>query len=200
MGATVKTVHRRPLTFWEKTFITEIARGLKITSSIFFRNLWRHTLHLFGLAKDKLAAATFQYPEQPRPLPARYRTRHRLMKLKDGTERCVACMMCETVCPAYCIEIVAEERFDGYTEKRPKSFVVDLGKCIYCGACVEVCPCDAIRMDTKILDVSADTRQGMIYDKDDLLNWKDMPDGSILDLSRRASLDVHSDVGREVGL
>ena len=79
MAATVKVVSRRPLTFWEKIFVPEIVRGLKITSTIFFRNLWIHTLQLFGLAKDKLASATFQYPEKPRPLPERYRTRHRLM-------------------------------------------------------------------------------------------------------------------------
>jgi NADH-quinone oxidoreductase subunit I len=200
MAATVKVVTRRPLTFWEKIFVPEIIRGLKITSTIFLRNLWIHTLQLFGLAKDRLAAATFQFPEKPRPIPERYRTRHRLMKLPDGTERCVACMMCETVCPAYCIEIVAEERFDGYTEKRPSSFVVDLGKCIYCGACVEVCPCDAIRMDTRLLDVSADTRQGMIYDKDDLLAWKELPDGAVVDLSRRAELGTRSEVGEQVGL
>ena len=87
-----------------------------------------------------------------------------------------------------------------YTEKRPSSFVIDLGKCIYCGACVEVCPCDAIRMDTGLLDVSADTRQGMIYDKDDLLAWKELPDGSVVDLSRRAELGTRSEVGEQVGL
>jgi NADH-quinone oxidoreductase subunit I len=191
MGARAVTVTRRPLTFWERIYVVEVARGVAITAWVFWRNMAFHVLHLFGLAKGTEAAVTFQYPEVKRPLPERYRTRHRLMKLEDGTERCVACMMCETVCPAYCIEIVAEERTDGYTEKRPRSFVIDLGKCIYCGACTEVCPCDAIRMDTKILEVSADSRESMIYSKEDLLNWKELPDGSVVDLSHRAALRTH---------
>lgn len=187
MAARTVVVTRRPLTFWERIYIVEIIRGVAATSAIFWRNLALHTLHLFGLRRDVRAAATYQYPEEPRPLPDRYRTRHRLMKREDGTERCVACMMCETVCPAYCIEIVAQEHDDPSIEKRPRSFVIDLGKCIYCGYCTEVCPCDAIRMDTKILDVSALSREAMIYSKDDLMNWEELPDGSIVDLARRAA-------------
>jgi NADH-quinone oxidoreductase subunit I len=188
MPARTVTVTRRPLTLIERLYVGEVIRGVLITSKIFWVNLWRHSLHRVGLGKGKPAMATILYPEVQRPLPDRYRTRHRLMRLEDGTERCVACMMCETVCPAYCIEIVAEERTDGYTEKRPRSFVIDLGKCIYCGNCVEVCPCDAIRMDTKILHVSADSRDSLIYRKEDLLNWKELPDGSVVDLSHRADL------------
>lgn len=193
MAIRTVTVERRPLTTWEKLYIGEIFKGVVTTSKIFFRNMWWHTLQLIGMAKDKVPAATIQYPEQKRPIPDRYRTRHRLMKLDDGTERCVACMMCETVCPAYCIEIIAEERTDGYTEKRPKSFVVDLGKCIYCGHCVEVCPCDAIRMDTKILDVSAYTRGGMIYNKDALLAWEEQSDGSVLATEHPPGLKLEAD-------
>jgi NADH-quinone oxidoreductase subunit I len=183
-------VQRRPLNFWERIYIVEIIRGTAITGAIFWRNLFRHILHAFGIAKGKEAAVTIQCPEVKRPLPDRYRTRHRLMKRADGTERCVACMMCETVCPAYCIEIVAEEHPDPVIEKRPRSFVIDLGKCIYCGHCTEVCPCDAIRMDTKILEVAALSREQMIYTKDDLMNWTELADGSVVDLARRAARPV----------
>lgn len=79
-------------------------------------------------------------------------------------------MMCETVCPARCITIQAEEHPDPNIEKRPRSFVIDLGKCVYCGFCVEACPEDAIRMDTRILDIAAYSRQEMVLDMKELLN------------------------------
>jgi len=79
-------------------------------------------------------------------------------------------MMCETVCPANCIYIVAEEHPDPRIEKRPASFDIDLGKCVYCGFCVEVCPEDAIRMDTQIMNIAAYSREGMFYNMDRLLN------------------------------
>jgi NADH-quinone oxidoreductase subunit I len=79
-------------------------------------------------------------------------------------------MMCETVCPARCIYIVAEEHPDPAIEKRPASFTIDLGKCVYCGFCVEACPVDAIHMDTQILDIAAYSRKGMILDTQELLN------------------------------
>jgi NADH-quinone oxidoreductase subunit I len=163
-------VKRKPLNFWEKLYLPEIIRGLSITSGHFFRNLFFHTLHLFGLAKKVRAAATYQYPEEQRPLSYRSRTRHRLTQRDNGAPRCVACMMCETVCPANCIYIVAEEDPDPNIEKRPKSFDIDLGKCVFCGFCVEVCPVDAIRMDTQILDISAYSREEMVLDMKELLN------------------------------
>ena len=78
--------------------------------------------------------------------------------------------MCETVCPARCINIVAKEHPDPNIEKMPASFDLDLGKCVYCGYCVEVCPEDAIRMDTQILDIAAFSREGMQLDIEELLN------------------------------
>lgn len=164
-----KKANRRELTWWENTYIPSVASGIWLTSKHFFRNLAFHILHLFGLFKDVRAAVTYQYPEQPRPLASRLRTRHRLMKREDGSPRCVACMMCETVCPARCIEITAAEHPDPNIEKYPAEFILDLGKCVYCGFCVEVCPEDAIRMDTGKLDTSEYSRENMIYNKKRLM-------------------------------
>ncbi len=162
--------NRRELTWWENTYLPSVCLGIWLTSKHFFRNLSLHILHIFGLYKDIPAAVTYQYPEQPRPLAKRLRTRHRLMKRDDGTPRCVACMMCETVCPAHCIEITASEHPDPNIEKVPSEFKIDLGKCVYCGFCVEVCPEDAIRMDTGKLDTAEYSRESMIYDKNRLMN------------------------------
>ena len=164
-----KQTNRRELTWWENTYIPSLVTGLLITSKHFFRNLTLHILHLFGLFKDIPAAITYQYPEHPRTLSKRTRTRHRLTKREDGSPRCVACMMCETVCPARCIEITAAEHPDPNIEKYPAAFVLDLGKCVYCGFCVEVCPEDAIRMDTGKLDIAEYSRESMIYDKKRLM-------------------------------
>ena len=144
-----KVVERPELNFWQKIYVPEIARGLWITSLHFFRNLTLHLLHAVGLFRHIRAGVTYQYPEEQTPLALRTRTRHRLTKREDGSPRCVACMMCSTICPAKCIHIVAGEREDNTTiEKYPVSFSIDELICVVCGLCVEACPCDAIRMDT----------------------------------------------------
>jgi NADH-quinone oxidoreductase subunit I len=165
-----KTVRRPELSLWEKTYIPQILTGLRITSLHFFRNLFIHTAHRVGWLRQLRAAVTFQYPEEQRPLMSRFRSRHRLTLREDGTPRCVGCMLCETVCPARCITIVAGEHPDPDVEKYPVRFDIDLGVCVYCGFCVEACPEDAIRMDTGILDVAAYSRADMRLDIHELMD------------------------------
>jgi len=165
-------VPNKKLTLLEKLYILEVAKGLWITISHFFRNITLHILHLFGIAKDTPAAVTYQYPEESHPLPPRMRTLHRLTKREDGSPRCVACMMCETICPADCIYIVAGEHPDPLIEKYPTRFEIDVGRCIFCGYCVEACPEDAIRMDTGILTFTSYTRSDMIHTMEMMLARK----------------------------
>ena len=165
-----KIIKRKELSFWDKTYLPAVLLGLWITSKHFFKNFLFQTLHLFGLFRSIRGSVTYQYPEEQRPLSKRTRTRHRLTQRDDGSPRCVACMMCETVCPARCINIVAGEHPDPNIEKYPVSFDLDLGMCVYCGFCVEVCPEDAIRMDTQILDIAAYSRGEMQLGIKELLN------------------------------
>ena len=133
---------------WEKLYFPEVLRGLWVTGSRFWRNLFIHTLHLFGLAQRFQAAITVQYPEQRIPYPETFRGRHRLTLKDDGSIRCTACFLCATACPAECIYIQAGEYPNNPVEKFPLRYEIDTLRCIYCGFCVEACPCDAIRMDT----------------------------------------------------
>ncbi|MBI4355908.1 MAG: NADH-quinone oxidoreductase subunit I [Candidatus Omnitrophica bacterium] len=161
---------RRELSWWEKIYLREVARGLWLTSWHFWRNLFLHIAHRVGLFRDIPASVTIQYPDQSRETSPRLRTRHRLTQREDGSPRCVACMLCETVCPARCIYITPKEHPDPNIEKMPASFDIDLGKCVYCGYCVEVCPEDAIRMDTQIHTIAAYSREEMLLHLPELLN------------------------------
>jgi len=166
----VKVVRRPELSFWEKLYLPQILCGLRITFAHFFRNLFLHVAHRLGRLRHRRAGVTVQYPEELRPLMSRYRSRHRLTVREDGSPRCVGCMLCETVCPARCITIVPGEHPDPAVEKFPVRFDIDLGVCVFCGYCVEVCPEDAIRMDTGILDLSAYSREAMRLDIHELMN------------------------------
>jgi NADH-quinone oxidoreductase subunit I len=157
------------MSWWEAIYLPEIVRGLSITSRHFFSNLAGHIVQLFGRGRSLHPAVTIQYPEVVRPLPERTRTLHRLTKHEDGSPRCVACMMCESACPAFCIFIQAGEHPDPTVEKYPVRFDIDLSLCIMCGYCVEACPEDAIRMDTGIVELSAYRREDLLLTIDQLL-------------------------------
>jgi NADH-quinone oxidoreductase subunit I len=168
----VKVLHADPPRkrgWWDESYLPEVIRGLVITGRHFWDNIIIHMLRLVGIRTRRRGAVTYQYPEERRPLSPRTRTLHRLVKRQDGSPRCVACMMCETICPARCIYIVGAEHADPNIEKYPVQFDIDIGVCVFCGLCVEACPEDAIRMDTGILEFAAYSREGMIYHLPELL-------------------------------
>ncbi len=162
-------MRQQPLGILERLYVTEVARGLVLTARHFFSNFFRHVARSLGFKVGKGETVTYEYPEERRPFAHRLRTRHRLTRRADGSPRCVACMMCETVCPARCIHIVATEHPDPNIEKMPQVFDIDMGVCVFCGFCVEACPEDAIRMDTGIVELASYTREGMIFRIDQLL-------------------------------
>ena len=131
------------------------------------KGLFNTLLHILKLKGHK--TFTIQYPEKRKEVRPGFRGEHRL-KIDDlGREKCVACLMCQTVCPAVCIDIVAEEAPWNDRDKRPKTFEIDMLRCIYCGMCEEACPCDAIELTEKLYTVST-SRAAMIYDKEKLLS------------------------------
>jgi NADH-quinone oxidoreductase subunit I len=110
--------------------------------------------------------ATLNYPFERLPISPRFRGEHGLRRYPSGEERCIACKLCEAVCPAQAITIEAEPRDDG--SRRTTRYDIDMTKCIYCGLCAEACPVDAI-VEGPNMEFSTETREELIYDKAKLL-------------------------------
>jgi NADH-quinone oxidoreductase subunit I len=141
--------------------LKELLRGAAITARHFFVNMAFHTLKLFGVRTKRRGAVTIQYPEERKELSPRHRSLHRVLSREDGKPRCVACMLCVTVCPSECLSVEAAEDDDPEVQKYAARFVVDLNRCCFCGFCVEACPVDAIRMDTDEIRLAAEARAGL---------------------------------------
>lgn len=129
--------------------LIEIARGMWITLKYLFR-----------------PKVTINYPYEKGPLSPRFRGEHALRRYPNGEERCIACKLCEAVCPAQAIVIEAEERDDG--SRRTTRYDIDMTKCIYCGLCQEACPVDAI-VEGPNFEFSTFTREELFYNKEKLL-------------------------------
>ena len=135
---------------WSKTLLlSELRAGLVVT----WRNLWRPKV-------------TVQYPEEKAPQSPRFRGLHAQRRYPNGEERCIACKLCEAVCPALAITIESDIRDDG--TRRTTRYDIDLFKCIYCGFCEEACPVDAI-VETRIHEYHMENRGENIMTKDKLL-------------------------------
>lgn len=119
---------------------------------------------------------TIQYPEEKTPVSPRFRGLHALRRYPNGEERCIACKLCEAVCPALAITIDAEPRADG--SRRTTKYDIDLFKCVYCGFCEEACPVDSIVL-TNMSDYHFETRGENIMTKDKLLAIGDKYEASI---------------------
>ncbi|TFZ08836.1 NADH-quinone oxidoreductase subunit NuoI [Ramlibacter humi] len=149
-----QTLQREPSAFSLKDFLSsfllvELFKGLRITGKYFFAR-----------------KITVQFPEEKTPLSPRFRGLHALRRYPNGEERCIACKLCEAVCPALAITIESDQRTDG--TRRTTRYDIDLTKCIFCGFCEESCPVDSI-VETHILEYHGEKRGDLYYTKDMLL-------------------------------
>ena len=119
---------------------------------------------------------TVQYPEEKTPLSPRFRGLHALRRYENGEERCIACKLCEAVCPAMAITIESDVREDG--TRRTTRYDIDLTKCIFCGFCEEACPVDAI-VETRIFEYHGEVRGDLYYTKQMLLAVGDRNEAQI---------------------
>lgn len=140
---------RRILQYIKSFSLIDLLGGMRVTGKYFW--------------KKKI---TIQYPEEKTPVSPRFRGLHALRRYPNGEERCIACKLCEAVCPALAINIEAEERADG--SRRTTLYEIDLFKCIYCGFCEEACPVDSIVL-TNMADYHFENRGENIMTKEKLL-------------------------------
>ncbi|KAL6270101.1 hypothetical protein ACE6H2_027012 [Prunus campanulata] len=148
-------------------FLTEMVRGLMLTLKYFFEK-----------------KVTINYPFEKGPLSPRFRGEHALRRYPTGEERCIACKLCEAICPAQAITIEAEAREDG--SRRTTRYDIDMTKCIYCGFCQEACPVDAI-VEGPNFEFSTETHE-LLYDKEKLLENGDRWETEIAENLRSESL------------
>ena len=127
---------------------------------------------------------TINYPFEKGKISPRFRGEHALRRYPNGEERCIACKLCEAVCPAQAITIDAEPREDG--SRRTTRYDIDMTKCIYCGFCQEACPVDAI-VEGPNFEFSTETREELFYDKNKLLENGDRWEAEI---ARNLELDA----------
>jgi len=151
-------VLRRAAKTW---LLLELVRGLMLTGKYLF--------------KKKI---TVEYPEERTPLSPRFRGLHALRRYDNGEERCIACKLCEVVCPALAIYIDSEEREDG--SRRTTRYDIDMTLCIFCGFCQEACPVDAI-VETEVFEYATENRKDLYYTKDMLLANGDRYEKQIAD-------------------
>ena len=150
--AMVINLRKLATTLWASLrcfFLMELVRGLFLTGKNFFAR-----------------KVTVQFPEEKTPQGPRFRGLHALRRYPNGEERCIACKLCEAVCPALAINIESEKREDG--SRRTTRYDIDLTKCIFCGFCEESCPVDSI-VETRILEYHGESRGDLIYTKEMLL-------------------------------
>jgi NADH-quinone oxidoreductase subunit I len=129
--------------------LKELLKGMSVTGRYFFAR-----------------KITVQYPEEKTPQSARFRGLHALRRYPNGEERCIACKLCEAICPALAITIEAEPRDDG--SRRTTRYDIDLTKCIFCGFCEEACPVDAV-VETRVYEYHGERRGDLYYTKQMLL-------------------------------